>query len=211
METKIKKILNKTRNGRSLTKTEKIYTHILNQIEKINFPHKFMKEGYNSYKRYVEECETKSKNNSSLNSMNGKIFELLICETLLRKGITPFYYQAEFKLVPDIKFDIVCYNYLNPVALSIKTSLRERYKQASLEGLVLRQVYRHAETYLLTMEGSERKNTQKKIENKKVAGLIACIAADEEDYDRLLDNLKDKEFTEADLFCPLKGGLIQAI
>jgi len=39
--------------------------------------------------------------------------------------------------------------------LTIKTSLRERYKQADLEGLALKQVYRKSKTYLITLSGQE--------------------------------------------------------
>ena len=38
-----------------------------------------------------------------------------------------------------------------PIVLSIKTSLRERLKQADLKALALNNVYRKAQTYLLTL------------------------------------------------------------
>ena len=67
-------------------------------------------------------------------SANGRVLECLVCGTLARAGVVPFHYQARFALVPNADFDVVCYDPKQPVVLSMKASLRERYKQAGLEG-----------------------------------------------------------------------------
>lgn len=69
--------------------------------------------------------------------------------------IQPFYYQAKFHHVPPCKCDIVLYDDRRPVVLSVKVSLLERYKQADLEGIALRQVYRQARQYLITLNRQE--------------------------------------------------------
>lgn len=137
--------------------------------------------------------------------MNGRIFELLICETLLRRGIAPFYYQVQITLVPNADFDIVCFNPLTPVVLSCKVSLRERYKQAVLEAMVLQQVYRQAKSYLVTMSPQEAKILQGKIQGNEIEGLTACIRADSEEYTELLDKLATYDFVKAEPMMPLHG------
>ena len=127
-----------------------------------------------------------------------------MCENVL-----PFYYQAKFALVPNATFDIVCFNPRKPVVLSCKVSLRERYKQADLEGTVLRQVYRLAESHLLTLS-YEQTGVQAKIEKGDIAGLTACIRADSEQYTHLLAELSKREFVEASPIKPLCSSLFFA-
>ncbi len=132
------------------------------------------------------------------------MLEFLTCETLKQEGVLPFYYQARFAHVPNADFDVVLYHPRRPVALSVKTSLRERYKQADLEGLALRQVYRGAESYLLTLS-EEWGLVQQKIESGEVTGLTACLLANTDAYDNLLSTLKQRTFELAKQITPLHG------
>ena len=134
----------------------------------------------------------------------------LICETLVLNRVTPFYYQARFAQVPNADFDIALYHPRRPVVLSARTSLRERYQQADLEGLALRQVYRNAEIYLLTLSG-ESVGVQKKIKEGYVTGLTACIKADTIHYDKLLVHLKSISFEFAKEIKPLEGRPVSSI
>ena len=86
----------------------------------------------------------------------------------------------------------------------MKVSLRERYKQADLEGIALRQVYRNAETYLITMS-DEAINVSEKIENGDIAGLTKCIMAEKEDYTTLLERLHVRKFSKAVNIMPISG------
>lgn len=148
--------------------------------------------------------------NKSNPSVNGRIFEFIIAETLKREGIVPFYFQAKFVLVPNADFDLVCYHPRQPVVLSAKVSLRERYKQADLEGLALRQVYRNARSYLLTLS-DEQTGVHEKIEAGDVVGLTDCIKADSPDYDRLLVDLTQSSFSLAESIIPLEGKLVSQV
>ena len=77
--------------------------------------------------------------------------------------------------VPNINFDFLLYSReYGPVVLSAKTSLRERYKQADLEGMMLRQVHRNAKTYLITLNSDEAKSVNSKISNGQVLGIEEC-------------------------------------
>jgi hypothetical protein len=124
-------------------------------------------------------------------NMAGECFELVIACVLLREGILPFYMQAEVQYVPDARFDILIYTKeIGPVALSLKTSLRERYKQAELEALSLRSVHRKAETYLLTNNVIEGQGRQKQIDEGVLIGIKEVVIPDSKDFDTLISYLK---------------------
>lgn len=140
---------------------------------------------------------------------NGRIFELLIVESLQRAKIGPVYFQTEFLFVPNVAFDILLYHPEMPVVISCKTSLRERYKQAELEGFVLRQVYRQAQVLLITRNVQEGMSVQKKIEQKELVGINECIILNREclefpgNYNDMLENISDITFRIAEPVEPL--------
>ena len=171
---------------------------MLDDIDVYSTPHEFVRQVYDNYLQSY----------SSNPSVNGRVFEFIICETLARECIVPFYYQAKFTLVPNADFDLVCYHPKMPVVLSAKVSLRERYKQADLEGFALSQVYRNARSYLLTLS-DEQVGVREKIRSGDVAGLTDCIRADSPDYDGLLDELKTETFSSAEQITPIEGKLVE--
>ena len=76
------------------------------------------------------------------NQSRGRVFELAFCEVLKREGVMPFYYQVRFTLRPIIDFDILLFERpSSPWSFSLKTSFRERWKQAYLEAIVLKSFY----------------------------------------------------------------------
>ena len=187
-------------------KTGKIYREILGLSTARNehrvgrltpsspLPHEFVKSSYDCYES----------NYPSNVSINGRIFEFLICEVLLQNGISPIYFQAKFAFIPNIDFDLICYDDKNPVSLSVKTSLRERYKQADLEAMALRQVYRNAECYLL-VRTDEYAGVRSKIQNGELFGLTDCMRADSPDFDDLVFSLKRRKFSIAKPITPIQG------
>lgn len=142
-------------------------------------------------------------NNSSI---NGKVFEFCIAECLLQLGVSPFYYQASLLFVPNVEFDFVCYHPVKPVVLSCKTSLRERWKQADLEAIAIKQVYRQAKNHLLTTSVSEACFLQKKIHDGNIAGLDSCVIAQERGLDHLFNQLKMHTFFRAEKVLPVESG-----
>lgn len=190
----------RTEIGSILTgKSGEIYKSVLDGIDGYGKPHEFIRTAYGNYEQ----------THGSNNAINGRMLEYLICETLKHEGITPFYYQAKFKLVPNIDFDLVCYHPSRPVILSAKVSLRERYKQAVLEGFILGQVYRDSKTYLITLNADEQAREQRKIQSGEVVGLADIIRADFKDYDALLEELKQEIFMPAAPIVPLEGKIIE--
>lgn len=173
---------------------------MLGGVTKYGKPNRFIRRAYDQYDADYD----------SVSSINGKIFEYLVCETLAREGVVPFYYQARFELVPNADFDVVCYHPRRPVVLSMKVSLRERYKQADLEGIALRQVYRNAECYLITLS-DEATGVSKKITDGDISGLNGCLRGDTKEFTELLKELKKRPFSQAQNIMPLTAKKIYSV
>ena len=128
------------------TKSEKVF-------EELFSPLTFEQVDYNSPLDYVAKFWKRyQERNDRNNSLNGKIWECIIITLLYREGLLPFYTQAKVAFVPNVEFDVLLYTSSRPISLSLKTSLRERYKQADLEAIALRYVHRRAKSYLLTLD-----------------------------------------------------------
>lgn len=132
-------------------------------------------------------------NRDCTKTLNGKIFELIIVTVLVNAGIKPFYTNAKVHFVPGVYYDILLYSENNfPVVLSIKTSLRERWKQADLEALALNNVYRKAESYLLTLNEQETNaRINRKDEWLGLDGIIYCLS---DSFDEFIEKLKNYKF-----------------
>ena len=129
------------------------------------------------------------------NSLNGTIFELIIATLFVKEGLVPLHLQAQVAFVPNVNFDAILYtNETGPIGLSLKTSLRERYKQADLEAIALKYVHRKAENYLLTMDATEASMVSNKIKNGDVLGLNQAILTTSDEFDKFIDELKKKKF-----------------
>ncbi|MBM0867006.1 PDDEXK family nuclease [Staphylococcus auricularis] len=165
---------------RSVTYTNEILQNA--SIEDSDSPSQFIRKTWNYYKS----------NYPNNNSLNGSIFENLIILSLAREGIENIYYQTELSFVPSAIFDIFLYNKNEPVALSIKTTLRERWKQADLEALAVKQVHKNSKCYVLTTSESEVRARRKN--DKSYNGLDGFILVHTSEYDNFVKKIKDQEF-----------------
>ncbi len=145
------------------------------------------------------------------NAIGGGYFELIIYTLLFREGILPFYTQAKVAFVPNIEFDTILYSKERPVCLSLKTSLRERYKQADLEAIALKYVHRRAKCYLLTLDSKEAKATRAKIPNGLLIGLDDVIDCNTIQIDNLISILKSQPFMESQQIDVVTGNLVKGI
>ena len=146
---------------------------------------------------YVRWCWEKYENCGveQNNSLNGTIFELIIATLFVKEGILPLHLQAQVAFVPNVNFDAVLYTHeTGPIGLSLKTSLRERYKQADLEAVALKYVHRKAENYLLTMDREEAESVSRKIATGAVLGLDKAVLASSDEFDAFINGLKSKTF-----------------
>ena len=164
----------------------------------------------NSPSEFIKQSWTKVLHSELTRNDNGAIFEYLVMVCLYSKNILPFYIQAKVSFVPNATYDIVLYNSEGyPITLSIKTSLRERYKQADLEGLALKNVHRRAKNYLITLSAKEYEGVKRKIQEGDVAGLDKIILADTKEFDDLLEELSKMSFTKPETIEVIKGKIIE--
>ncbi|MBO4567907.1 MAG: hypothetical protein J5686_03080 [Bacteroidales bacterium] len=141
-------------------------------------------------------------------TLRGSIFEYIIYTLLYREGIRPFYTQAKVAFVPNVNFDTLLYCQSTPVSLSLKTSLRERYKQADLEAIALKYVHRKSKCYLLTMDSKEASVQKAKILSGDIIGLDEIIDCNSDDIDTLIARLKQIQFTQSTKIDIVQGNLI---
>lgn len=106
----------------------------------------------------------------------GSALETLIAITLVKEEIRPFYTQAEVAFVHNAKYDIFLYGEDRTlITLSLKTSFRERWKQADLEAFALAQVYKKCLSICATFDSREANVIKEKIAEGKVFGLHYCF------------------------------------
>lgn len=158
----------------------------------------FRKIKYEKPSEYIKICWDKylavsDKNNN----LNGKIFEYILATLCVREGLLPLYLSAKVAFVPNVLFDILFYcTERGPICWSVKTSLRERYKQADLESTALKYVHRKSLSYLVTLEAKEAKSVKEKIRLGDVIGLDDVIVATSPAFDELVEDLKKYRLAE---------------
>jgi hypothetical protein len=133
----------------------------------------------------------------SNNNINGKIFEYILATLFVRENILPLFISARVAFVPNVIYDLMLFTQeRGPICISAKTSLRERYKQADLEAIALKYVHRKALSYLITLDENEAKSVKEKIRTGDVIGLDDVIVATSNDFDKLIIELKNFNFSE---------------
>lgn len=166
---------------------------------------------YVSPSKYVNDIWSKIQASDMSANMNGVAFELVLACVLILEDLHPFYMSAEVQFVPNARFDLMFYTHeIGPIVLSAKTSLRERYKQADLESLALRAVYRRSKTFLVTLNENEARGVQSKINSGDVTSLDRCVVATKPEFDDLIDELRSYKMIQAPVV-PIvdKGRLIK--
>lgn len=171
-----------------------------NEIKSITYTNEILRNANikddDSPSAFVNKCWNYYKfNYPNNNSLNGTIFENIIILSIAREGIENIYYQTQLTFVPSAIFDVFLYNETAPIALSIKTTLRERWKQADLEALAIKQVHKNSECYILTPSDKEVKTRRKNDESYN--GLDGFILTNTNEYDDFLKKLKKQKFVIA--------------
>jgi hypothetical protein len=146
----------------------------------------------------AERAAKAGKSPQSIASMRGRWLEWATLIALRERKLTPAYWQAEFAAVPHNFNDALLWSKEHgPIIISCKTSLRERYKQADLEAVALRQHYPDARFFIMTIDADKRHlaNIRKKIAGKELLALHAIH--DETNADELFAWLKTLTLTDA--------------
>lgn len=150
-------------------------------------PSEYVRIYWNEYQKLV----------NTNNNLNGKVFEYILATLCIRENILPLYLNAKVAFVPNVIYDLMFYTAeRGPICWSVKTSLRERYKQADLESIALKYVHRKALSYLITLDKGEASTVKKKIKTGDVIGLDNVIVATEPEFDQLVADLKTFQFEE---------------
>jgi hypothetical protein len=125
---------------------------------------------------------------------------------LIKNKILPFFWQAQLEFVPLANFDLVVYTEeRGPVVLSLKTSIRERYKQAEFEAQAMKDVHRRAKNFLVTMEKDEAVSLQAKIDSGVLSGIDGVIVANGNSFDELIELLKSLSIVDTPVFSAVKN------
>lgn len=155
-------------------------------------PSQYIKDAYQDYK---------SKFKKQNNSLNGNVFEMILVCLFFQLDLLPLYTQTKLTYVPNINFDfllfkkddfvdekgVVLFEGVLPICISLKTSQRERYKQADLEAMALKNVHRNAKCYLIGLDNVT--NIQAKIKRKDTFGLDNIFNATETEFDDFIESL----------------------
>ena len=171
------------------TKAGNIFEELFSNFVEFEYskPSEYIKLLWSQYESYPER-------NSNL---NGKMFEYILASLCVRESILPMYMSAKVAFVPNVVYDLMFYSVeRGPICWSVKTSLRERYKQADLESIALKYVHRKALSYLITLNETEAKSVKGKIKTGDVIGLDNVIVATEPEFDELVKELKTFKFEE---------------
>ena len=157
--------------------------------------------------KYVEFIWSKAEKDDRLTrDVRGKFFELVIASCLIKNEILPFFWQAQLEFVPLANFDLVVYTEeRGPVVLSLKTSIRERYKQAEFEAQAMKDVHRRAKNFLVTMEKDEAVSLQAKIDSGVLTGIDGVVVANEKSFDELIELLKSLSIVDVPVFSAIKN------
>ena len=113
----------------------------------------------------------------------------------MKERLLPLHLQAKVAFVPNVIFDSLLYTEENgPIAISMKTSLRERYKQADLEAIALKYVHRKAKNYLITVSNEENILVNNKISTGSIIGIDQSILATDQSFDTFINDLKNYNY-----------------
>jgi hypothetical protein len=170
-------------------KAEQVFDSLFPDFFKVEYnrPSEYIQKYWNAYILHPDRN----------NNLNGKVFEYILATLCVREGILPIYMSAKVAFVPNVIYDIMFYTTeRGPICWSVKTSLRERYKQADLEAIALKYVHRKALCYLITLEESEANGLKVKIKSGDVIGLDNVIVATNEEFNELITELKEYDFSE---------------
>ncbi|WAN63350.1 hypothetical protein RS022_04450 [Candidatus Phytoplasma rubi] len=153
---------------------------------------KYMKTNYQQLNHYFNQNNI---NSQSQKVIRGKINEYLILLYFQNQGIIHLYPQAYLFFISDIKFDLVLFTKTKRIiAFNFKTCLRDRYKQAMVEGQQLKKLDTRFEFYLLTNNEPETQRLNHKINQGKVQGINQVINLFSDSANNFLQNLITRQF-----------------
>lgn len=150
----------------------------------------FMREAWSAYESYVSELAQKEgKKPDSYKSLNGGVFQALVEAVLVARGVKPFYSQVRMNFIAVAIYDIIVYTRdRGPVNLSLKTTIRERWKQADLEGAALKNVYKRSRVYVVNNSPNETRVRRDDLQN--CISIDDFVVCSDGAFDTLIEDLR---------------------
>ena len=127
-----------------------------------------------------------------LKKLSGDAFEFLIGEMLVMHGLVPFYTQVKMWKIPMSKVDFLLYDEHEPVVLTCKSSIAERWRQAAFEGIFLKNIYHRGQCYLVSADSKGVQKRNANIDDGEIAGIDRCFLAGGEEFKKFLEDLSAK-------------------
>ena len=151
-------------------------------------PELFLKKNWAKFKEYA-------KKNKVNNNLPGKVFEVLFEIILKNEKVKIYLKDSNVEGVPLIKPDfLIKKNDGNFIFISLKTSLRERWKQADWEAIKFKEKYHSSDCYLVTLNELEIKTLKDKIiKGQLKGGLDAAYLGLSNDLNELIEIVKESQ------------------
>jgi hypothetical protein len=126
-------------------------------------------------------------------SIRGKLFERLVIAAAVADGMLPLHAQMGLKQAPVAKFDLAWWvDGSSPVSMSLKTSLRERWREPVLESDHLKLAYRKAKTFLLTWDRTDYERVRKDAVHYDISLELLRVGSDR--FASVWEWLRDNKF-----------------
>jgi hypothetical protein len=162
------------------TSRDAVTSRVLSELELLGplKPSDFMRAGLQYFKTHFR----------SDNSLNGAVLQALVERCLVANGVVPVYSEVTMRFIPVARYDIIVFTRKHgPINLSLKTSLRERWKQAEFEGMALRRVYRRSRVYVVN--NSENETRTRKTNMAQCEAIHDFVVCTSPAFDSLVKNL----------------------
>tara|TARA_B100000780_G_C21057501_1_gene424924 strand:+ start:353 stop:898 length:546 start_codon:yes stop_codon:yes gene_type:complete len=136
----------------------------------------FFKSAWSIYTKY--QYKYHADNNKKINnSINGQVFEIIFGFVLDHENILIDSMDSEVRSVPLVRPDFIVKKNIN-FFISLKTTIRERWKQADWESLKYKKKFPDAECYLLVNNKQDCESLKKKISLLDIDGVYYAGSKD---------------------------------
>ena len=154
-----------------------------------HFFHYFWNQYEKSREKFKKLNSTSSKDlDQSFRSINGSAFEAIIGFLLIREKIDIISMDEHVKNVKLVKPDFIIKSKTSNIFLSLKTSVRERWKQADYEALKYKIVYSKSQCVLIVNNEKDSLDIRGKID---LLDIDEVTFANSIELNKLIERLKN--------------------
>ena len=156
---------------------------------------------------YLNRFEKIFNTKKNVNSLRGSAFENLILAIFLINEIKPIYEQSTLQFVPNVRFDFILFEGpTKPIIISLKTSLRERYKQVELEAYYCKQVNKNARCIFISLDSEGVRAAEVKKKMFEILYIDDFVVGTENQFDLLIKSLKNFDYHRSGTFNVVNTG-----